>query len=374
MNNKDFPYIILPKATIRPNKIVFYNQFIKKQEKVSEMPKKEPIPCEIPTKQTELSFAGFPVYQQNFEKNTQITEKQTIKKLPEKNKHNFEISKKASARIKEKVSWLYTLAKNQTVITHTGKTLYSFKMNFITLTLPALQKHTTAEITSQCLNQFLTECKVKFGLSNYVWRLEFQKNGNAHYHIATDCFLEYKFCKALWNRILEKLSYVSDYKEKFSKMSFQEYYKMFHNNEKDDFKKLKDRYYKGVSEKWENPNTVDCRVVTSAKNIAFYIAKYITKKSDVKLNAVVSEREPKETNLRLWFCCRSLSKLEKIEIFLDEVNYLTDEIIEKVTVAKHMIYDYCQVVYFNLKEQTNEMKKNLWLLYNNYAKELGYFK
>ena len=131
MSDKESRFSVIPKISIRPNKVVFYNQFVK--NKYDDSVSSSTLAPEV--KKT-LKEMGVPV-----------------QSLPECNKHSFEISFKAASRIKEKVTWLYELAKNKTVTTTSGKTLYSFKMNFITLTLPSNQQHDTAQITSVCLNQ-----------------------------------------------------------------------------------------------------------------------------------------------------------------------------------------------------------------------------
>lgn len=341
---------IIPKLSIRPNKLVFYNQFVLANPK----PKFD-VSNFSTSKIKELHSIGLP-----------------ISTMPICNKHNFELSKKASSRIKEKVSWLYELAKMKTVIPTVGKPLYSFKMNFITLTLPAVQKHATSEINSVCLHQFLSECKIKFGLINYVWRLEFQKNGNAHYHLATDTYIDYTSCKLIWNRCLQKLGYVSDYSEKMSKLSFEEYRKLYSDNGKVPFATLRERYGRGCATRWDSPNTVDVRAVGSAKNIAFYISKYITKPTDGRLNPIVAKREPSDTNLRLWFCSKSLSALDKIEVFMDAYSDLVCDVLSGISQAKKFIHDYCTVWYFNAKEQISSTKRNLWLLYREYASSRGY--
>lgn len=350
MSLKESRFQIIKKASIRPSKIVFYDAFV-------------------------------PVHQREVVPGTKITndvKKEcrdmgiAVKIQPLCNKHNFEISPKASNRIKEKVTWLYELARNKTVKTTGGKTLFSFKMNFLTLTLPSQQSHTTAEITSICLNQFLTECKLKFNLQNYVWRLEFQKNGNAHYHIATDTYIDYTSCKLIWNRCLEKLGYVSRYQEKMQGMSFLEYIKQYSDNDKVLFNVLRERYGRGTATRWNSPNTVDVRAVSNAKNIAFYISKYITKKSEHSLNKVVSEREPNDSNLRLWFCSRSLSALEKIEVFLEEYDHLVDSCLSGLQEVKRYLFDYCSIWYFNVSQQANETKRHLWLLYRRYSVSTGY--
>ena len=343
-------YTIIDKASFRPDKIVFYKQFVKnftpgEHEKVKLDP------------EAKIFLESIRV----------ITKRQ-----PLSNKHEFEISKKASSRIKEKVNWLYTLSKSKTINLENGKKLHAFKMNFITLSLPAIQRHTTNEITSICLNQFLTECKKRFNLVNYVWRLEFQKNGNVHYHIATDCFIEFWKCRTIWNRCLGKLGYIEDYTNKFRFMTFLDYRNLPSNKNEKDFDKLQKRYSLGCAQRWMNPNTVDIRAVNNSKSIAFYISKYITKPSEHSLNAIVLEREPKETNLRLWFCSRSLSALDKIEIFLEEYNEKFHNIMCNIVNTKNYIFDYCSIKYFNYKEQTFTCKAWLWRLYNEYAKERGY--
>ena len=343
-------FTIVQKASIRPNKVVFYQQFINnfKKEKSNE----EKIPNSV---RQEVRNMGLPIRVQ-----------------PTANTHNFELSKKAQGRIKEKVSWLYELSKSKTVIPTKGKPLYSFKMNFITLTLPALQQHPTSVITSICLNQFLTECKAKFGLANYVWRLEFQKNGNAHYHIATDTYIDYTSCKLIWNRCLNKLGYVERYQSKMLGMSFEDYRKNYSNNGEVPFEVLRERFGRGCATRWDSPNTVDVRCVGNAKNITFYISKYITKKSDEKINPIVAEREPSETNLRLWFCSKSLSALDKIEVFMDGMSDLTCAVLSGLSNTKRLIFDYCTVWYFNAVDQIGETRRNLWLLYREYAYERRY--
>ena len=344
-------FIVLKKASLRPEKIVFYNQFIRKD--IIEKVKFSDVSEEV---KKDLADMGI-----------------SINRMPKENLHNYEISKKAASRIKEKISWLYNLSKNQTITTHNNKILYSFKMNFLTLTLPSIQQHTTDKINSECLNQFITECNKKFGMKNYVWRLEFQKNGNAHYHIATDTYIEYWQCKKIWNRILNKLGYIDRYAQKFSTYTFQDYYKEFHKSNTEDYKILRARFDMGTNTKWTEPNTVDCRNVTSAKNIGYYISKYITKKSDANINKTVSDREETTSNIRLWFCSRSLSKLSKIEIFMDNMPDKFFQVLDNLQNATTYIFDYCSIKFFNTTEQLSETKRNLFSLFYNYAKENNYY-
>ena len=357
-------YFIIPKVSIRPEKFVFYTSFEKKHK------------SEITPK---AKFS-------EDEKNELLAMGIGRIKMPESNKHKFEVSYKAKQRIKEKISWLYQLAKNQTITTHNGKVLSSFKMNFITLTLPSKQIHPTDEITKICLSGFLNECSNQLGLKNYVWRLEFQKNGNVHYHIATDTYIEYWRAKKIWNRYLEKLGYISNYSAQMSKHDFRSYYQKYHKNGEEDHDKLLERFKAGVKSEWKEPNSVDARNVTNSKNIAFYISKYITKdikhkKDDAtsqteqssEINPIICERENTQSNLRLWFCSRALSKLDKITIELEYVDELIDNVVNSLKDVKQYITDYCKLWFYRTSEQSNSCKRFLYEMFYRHASEMGYY-
>jgi hypothetical protein len=343
-------FTVISKASIRPNKIVFYNQFIRNDHFV----------CSDNSDNGSLS--------PDDDKQLQVK----AMSLPVCNLHGFNLSVKATARIKEKISWLYELAKNKTIVTKNNKTLHSYKMNFITLTLPAVQEHSTQEITSSCLNQFLIECKLKYNMLNYVWRLEFQKNGNVHYHIATDTFIDYTDCKLIWNRCIAKLGYIRRYQEKFTNMTYSDYARNYSNGGKINAPKLRERYGRGVATRWDSPNTIDVRAVNNAKNIASYISKYITKNDGCPVSDIVSNREPATTNLRLWFCSRSLSALDKITIFIDEIDDTIDAIFNNLSNIKRYFLDYVSLWFWNKKDQSNSCLAALYKLFHSYAHERDY--
>ncbi len=366
------PFTVVSKVSIRPSKIVFYEQFFRNvPDPVVVVP--PPSVSHSPSKQLIANlYENEIISRQTAPIQSLPSSEQPPKKQVQPNKHGFEISQKASANIKEKISWLYSLAKRRVKILPSSQGAFYFKMNFITLSLPAQQFHTSAEITAKCLDGFLQECKRRYGLENYVWRLEFQKNGNVHYHLASDCFLPYDYTVAIWNRELEKLGYIDKYCEKFSKMGFKEYYNNYSQGLKNPMATLKRRYRKGVKNGWRNPKTVDVKSVDNDVNIAFYIAKYITKKSDTALNSVVAAREDATSNLRLWFCSRSLSRLKKIVYFLDYTDNLVDEFYSNLTTTVTKIFDYCRIVYYDHVKQSNAFKRSAWSLFSRYASENDY--
>lgn len=117
------------------------------------------------------------------------------KKVLQKKFHEFKISENSQRNLRDKISYLFQFAKSRRIKTYSGKVLPNFKICFLTLTLPSQQVHTTAEIYKSCLEPFLEVLRKRLKLQNYVWRLEHQSNGNVHYHIATDTYIDYFFAQ-----------------------------------------------------------------------------------------------------------------------------------------------------------------------------------
>lgn len=123
--------------------------------------------------------------------------------------------------------------------------LFKFKVNFITLTLPASQGQISDKtLKSQCLDNFIKRCKRKYKLKSYVWRAERQGNGNLHFHIITDCYIHYEKMRNDWNSCLHALGFIDRFKEK-----------------------------NGHS----NPNSTDIHAITGIKNLTQYFCKYMAK-------------------------------------------------------------------------------------------------
>jgi len=330
---------ILPKASIRPEKIVFYTQVVKEKYKPS---------FDITT------IGGTPAA------------------MPESNKHEMKLSDKAKKNIQTKIKWLYALSKKKDVTTFAGKEIFNHRMSFITLTLPSSQKNTTAEIIKHCLNQFLTECRERFDLQNYVWRLEYQKNGNLHIHMVSDTFIEYWMARKIWNRCINKFGYVDAYSKLRDSLSLSEYINKFNKGHKDDFNTVEKRYAYGRSTLWMSPNTVDVRNVSSIKNIGRYLSKYLSKSDDLNINLFDDPDIVKLNNSRLWFCSRSLSKVNAIEEFMEGTSNEFHKMMSSIKNYKEQICDYCKIWYFNIEEQGYEFLHYYNKLLNDYALYTGY--
>lgn len=286
--------------------------------------------------------------------------------------HNFTISDNAYRNLKRKINWLYYLAKSKQVTTYNKKHIFNFKVGFITLTLPSKQQSPTNVITSELLNPFLTEIRQRTGMRNYVWRLEFQKNGNVHYHIVTDTYLDYHFIKKIWNRLLASKGYIKPYADKMNKISLSDYVKNYEGNTNITYPEIVKNYARNKRENWSQPPSVDVKSVISNKAIANYISKYFSKENNENPSCNELDNEENSKNLRLWFCSRSLSKLKTVSNFCDAVKYDIFAIISHCKDKKKIVGKYWTVFMFELKNFANTARKWIEMILKDYSKQQGY--
>lgn len=200
---------------------------------------------------------------------------------------------------------------------------------FLTLTLPATQIHTDKELTYYCLHPFLAYLKKYKKIRYFVWKKELQKNGNLHYHLVTDKYIDALLLRRVWNRIINRgkvdgvknpFDYVDRYhynqldfykngwdndkmfqyfsanqnvidktdndvkeiQEKENRfLTYQEYEKIHNANTQKAFERAKNIYYneikKPVEKQFINPNSTDIKAVNTPQTVSAYLAKYISK-------------------------------------------------------------------------------------------------
>lgn len=235
------------------------------------------------------------------------------------NKHNSKLSDKAKQRIKNAINWLVASAKEQKVWSESTKKYYTFKVNLITLTLPdTIESIKEREFKTKLMHPFMVYCKKYFGLKNYVWKVEYQKNGKLHVHITTDTFISYHLIRATWNRLLKKNGYMSEFEKKY---------------------------------KHDNPNSTDVHAVWKVDDLGAYISKYMSKDND-----------PEHTlNGRIWGCSYDLSDKNKCivsahahevrevlrPLFNPKIKYKAIETVDKVT---GRVFKNAEVFMVSMKE------------------------
>lgn len=210
------------------------------------------------------------------------------------------LSSQSVRKIKNAINNLCLVSDKKQLFDKEGNKFY-FNLNFVTLTLPAMQGHTDFELKA-LLNDWLKGWEKK-GLKNYVWKAEKQKNGNIHFHITTDHFIHYSDIRLSWNKQLARIGYISKYRE-VQQAWHKEGFRLRKNTiryirakkvvwtREQQFKSWKE----GKTSNWSNPNTTDVHACKNIKNIANYISEYMAKNKGDKVNG------------RLWGCSRNLLK------------------------------------------------------------------
>ena len=188
------------------------------------------------------------------------------------NNHHGQLSKKAQTGIKNAINWLLVAAKPKRIYSKNHKKTFSFKVSFITLTLPdTLEPVTNKDFQTKLLNPFLVYCRKYLGLKNYVWKLELQKNGKIHAHLTTDCFIYWRDLRKHWNRLLFRNGYISEFARSFG-------------------------HY--------NPNSTDVHSVQKVRNLGAYLAKYLSKNTEGQTTI----------KGRIWGCSYELSAANKTHL------------------------------------------------------------
>jgi len=184
--------------------------------------------------------------------------------------HNGKLSEKALKGLRNSINWLLAAAEPKPVYHSGSKKWFSFRVNFITLTLPDTRTVIDNKILQdKLLNPFLTYCRKYLGLNNYVWKLEFQKNGKLHVHLASDTFIHWRRLRTQWNMVLRNNGYLIDFYNKFGH---------------------------------SDPNSTDVHSVRNIKNLAAYISKYMSKQ----------DSDLKKVKGRIWGCSQALSQCNSI--------------------------------------------------------------
>lgn len=205
-----------------------------------------------------------------------------------------ELSRKGSKRVKDIVSWFVELSKEQQHVK--AKHPINYKLTFATLTLPSPQKHTDQDIKKKMLSRFLIYAGRKWNTENYLWRAEAQENGNIHFHITFDKYIEHSELRQVWNDILSDYGYVQAYTEKM-KSFFSNGFRVSDNpKDKRTEQQQRKAYETGLKDNWSNPNSTDIHSLYKVKNVAAYLAKYVSK--NIKIFII-------KTELKYW-------KIEKL--------------------------------------------------------------
>jgi hypothetical protein len=229
-----------------------------------------------------------------------------------KQAYTGEITQSSRKRLNQVCEILFAMAKRKTVVmAETGKR-FSFRVNFITLTLSAPQdKFTDREIKELLLEPFLRIYRRK-GMINYIWKAERQENGNIHFHIFSDCWVDKTELTNTWNRLQSKLGFIETF-----------------------FKKYGHRH----------PPSTNVKAVKSEKGLQIYMLKYMLKKSD-KGNQLELGRstEAKDTG-KIWDCAMHLKTKNNTAEPIENHEFELLQEAENFGSLRKVVTDHC-TIYF----------------------------
>jgi hypothetical protein len=198
------------------------------------------------------------------------------------NKQNGNMSKKAKSNFRQCFNWLMLISNIKTVYNRKENKYFQFRINFITLTLPSIQKHSDNFIKDKMLQPFLRWLSRSHHCNSYIWKAEAQQNGNIHFHITTNKFIHWKSIRSNWNKILSEHGYCKYYQD-------------------------------GTNDKGDSATQI--KAVKSLRSIESYMMKYMCKNEDDK----------RKINGRLWAASNNLHVTPLIIDETSELFYSTKE-------------------------------------------------
>lgn len=237
------------------------------------------------------------------------------------NNHRGRISGQARNKITNYINIILAQAKVKRFYSVKDQATYSFRVNFITLTLPSTQIHTDQQIKKECLNQFLTEMRRKMGGVKYFWRAEKQTNGNIHFHLLTDKFYHWRDIRQDWNRIIGKLGYV------------------------DRFQSLHGH---------RDPNSTDVHAIKKIKNLGAYLSKYCTKQSGT---SIITGRN--------YGVSQSVVKYCKVSVTEADIESQEIESIAEIPGVVTQSNEYMTVLYGNIDKVLKAAKSDVGKIYRD---------
>lgn len=291
---------LIPTLIVNPSNIVIYNQVLWE-------------PCK-PSRKERTDF-------------TESAREREEKFLKSTRKSEGNVSVNAKRKITKALDYLIATAYEKKVYDQLSGKNVTFKVAFVTLTLPSRQVHSDIEIIEKCLNSLLIEIKKYYNVSNYVWRAEKQKNGNVHFHLIIDKFISWSELRDRWNRIINKLGYVDRYRN-----FLKEWHSSGFKVRKDLLKNWDEQaqrlaYTKGKTNDFNNPNSTDIHSTKKIRNITKYLTKYLTKNETHENQPTTDKSEFAKCTGRIWGCNRELSNITGYQ---SEIDNETSEELEKI--------------------------------------------
>jgi hypothetical protein len=200
-------------------------------------------------------------------------------------------------------------------------------LSFITLTIPPIELLTAKQGYKKLLSHFLQWLRRTKKVTTYVWKAEFQKNKQLHYHITTPAWIHYQDIKDKWNNLLRSSGLLDDY--------------------------FKSKGHYGA-------NSTDIHEVRNINNLAGYLKKEFTK-----------QIQNQQTDGKLWDCSANLkdNKYFSVEYNLELLTYLRK--MKELGLCEEIELEQCSILKPTGKKQLESFLSLQQLnQYDNYIKHI----
>ena len=190
---------------------------------------------------------------------------------------------------------------------------------FITLTYPSVQTHDDEHCKRQHLKPFLSYLTRSKHCAAYLWRAELQQNGNIHFHVMSDRFVEWQWIRTTWNNCIAQDGYIAAFAAKHGHT---------------------------------NPNSTDVEKIANIDAAAMYITKYISKIDPSVQRQIKGRLYGMSDNLRKHAKHYTLSNEDRAEF----IHAVWDTDLEP---QQRKINDFASVVFFEKKTREILMKSDM---------------
>lgn len=259
---------------------------------------------------------------------TKEERKQSLEALHARAAYDGLLNFNSIKRLKRAIELLVATAPEKTAMNFKSGKPFKFKVNFVTLTLPAPQRGVSdKELKRYCLDVWIKAAKRLFKLNSYVWRAERQKNGNLHFHIASDVYMPYDQLRDSWNQRLARYHFINEYHSK--------------------------------NGKW-HPNSTDVHSVNNVRDLAAYMVKYMAK----------LKKNEQRIDGKVWDCSKNLKRRDSVEFIIDnEVDNMIREAVE-VHGCRGKVTEHCTMVFLNEKQFQKVVTGRFRLAYEEWLKSI----
>ena len=265
------------------------------------------------------------------------------------------LSKKSQSRVRNIVNLLLECSTRKKVYAKKEKKAFSYKIGFMTLTLPEDLKLTDHQVHYKIFRPFIRRLQEKHKLAEYLWKAETQDNNQLHYHLTINVFIHWKIINHEWNQqiVKQKYTFTSDRHERA---------------------------------------TTQIKSTKDVRNMGAYLCGYVAKKDLYKKagRKFIKDHYNKNTtvtllpenwfveggmykkrvpDIKLWDCSENLKK-EKLSFKM--CNSINKEILEQLSLItdRELRFDYYSIWFYDREK----MKQNpmIGALFDDYIQKIKY--